>query len=185
MTTYGFNEVYEAAETGAVQGVPEAVYDLEVTATRTLPASRLIFVDFSILAGPSAGKPLNVTLYVPNKDDANFRNQMFHFRKKIAGFLSDEVKAAFTRAESAATIEDAFEIIATSLVGRRLTADVGLVTAEGKYKGTNELRETKPLDGAPTPAAPTSQPYVTPQTQPQPSDGNSQTAAYPQTVPSF
>lgn len=151
MTTYGLNEIYESAEAGAPIGLPDGSYDLEVTGARPRAESRLIFVDYVVLNGPSQGKSLQTNLYIP--DSAN-SNGAFYFRKKIKGFLSPSVKAAFQLADSAASIEDAFDIIADSLEGVRLSAVVGLVK-EGKYKGNNELQSSEPLTGTEPVSIPT------------------------------
>ncbi len=158
MSTYGFLDLYEAAGSEAVASIPEGVYDVKVKDTRPLPESRIVFLDLEILNGPAQGKFASVNLYFPEPTN---RNAMFHFRKKIAGFMSEDLKTAFATAEAAASVADGFQILADVFVGKTVTATIGLVTAEGKYKGTNELRETKVFGGidaagtgAPTFAAP-------------------------------
>lgn len=149
MPTFGLSEIYESAEAGSPIGLPSGNYDLEVTGARPRAESRLIFVDYLVLNGPSVNKTMQTNLYIP--DGAN-SGAAFHFRKKIKGFLSPQVKAAFALADSASSIEDAFEIIADSLAGVRLNANVSLV-AEGKYKGNNELLNSSPLEATPAPVA--------------------------------
>ncbi len=149
MTTFGLSDIYESAEQGSPVGLPDGNYDLEVTGARPRAESRLIFVDYVVLNGPAAGKTLQTNLYIP---DSSNGGAAFHFRKKIKGFLSPQVKTAFGLADSAGSLEDAFDIIADSLQGVRLNANIGLVK-EGKYKGNNELQDTSPLEGNPTPVA--------------------------------
>jgi hypothetical protein len=148
--TFGLSDIYDSAEQGAPIGLPDGNYDLEVTGARPRAESRLIFVDYRVLNGPSENKTLQTNLYIPDSPTAN---GAFYFRKKIKGFLNPKVKAAFQLADSAASIEDAFDIIADSLPGARLNANIGL-QKEGKYKGNNDLQSSEPLEGSPTQAAP-------------------------------
>ena len=155
MTGSSWSDLYDEAASGVVAGVPEAVYEAEVAATRVHAPSRLIFIDWNILVGPQAGKLAQTNLYIPDPTgDANkYRGQMFHFRKKIAGF--GDLSTTFSAMPEGDT-EAALTILAEALVARKCLADIGVRT-DGDYAGTNELKATKPL-GEDALAAPTSVP---------------------------
>jgi hypothetical protein len=146
VSTFGFKELYETVDTGAVAGIPDGVYNIKVSAVRVAPKieSRLLFLDLDVLDGPAAGKVGQVSLYLPDSSSTNYRNQSFHFRKKIAGFWAyDDVKRAFANADNAPSVEDAFNLIADALLGKVVKAELGLID-EGQYKGNNELQSTEP-----------------------------------------
>ncbi len=158
MTESSWSQLYDEAQSGVVAGVPEAVYEFEVADARVHAPSRLIFLDLAIQVGPQAGKVAQVNLYVPdpNGDSNKYRGQMFHFRKKIAGF--GDLSTAFSAMPEGDT-EAALTILAEALVGRKGLADIGL-RDDGEYAGTNELKATKPLGDA-APAAPAEVPAPT------------------------
>lgn len=159
MSSFGLNDLYESAEQGGAVGLPDGNYDLKVTGARPRAESRLVFIDFVVLNGPSAGKTLQANLYIP---DGTNGGAAFHFRKKVKGFLNPTVKAAFALADSAGSFEDALDIIADALVGTELNANIGL-QKEGKYKGNNEIQSSEPLAGSETAApAPAPQPAAAP-----------------------
>jgi hypothetical protein len=176
MTTFGLNDLYESAEQGAPIGLPDGNYDLEVVDARPRAESRLIFIDFNVLSGPSIGKNLSANLYIPSQDQ---KGAQFHFRKKVRGFLSPQVKAAFQLADGAPDFADALDIIADALPGAKLNANV-LLVKEGKYKGNNELQDSSPLEGAVTAPAPTQAAPAAPAEAPAPVAEAAPAAAEPQ-----
>jgi hypothetical protein len=152
MTGSSWSQLYDEAQSGVVAGVPESVYEAKVVDARVHAPSRLIFLDWGIQVGPQAGQVAQTNLFVPDPtgDSNKYRGQMFHFRKKIAGF--GDLSTAFSAMPEGDT-EAALTILAEALVGRSCLADIGVRT-DGEYAGTNELRATKPLgDATPEPAA--------------------------------
>ena len=141
MASNSWNQLYDEAVSGVVAGVPAATYEVKVVASRALPASRLIFLDLGIQVGPQAGKISQVNLYVPEPGN---QGAGFHFRRKIAGFVDDLADVFASMPEG--DIEKALTILAESLVGRSVLAEVGLVDV-GEYAGKNDLIRTSRLDG--------------------------------------
>ena len=137
-----WRDLYGEAKSGQVAGVPASNYLVRVDAVRTLPASRLLFMDLEISAGPLTGKIVQVSLWLP---EAGNRNAGFHFRNKILGF--GDLTEAFTKMDDAADIEAALDTLADALVGRTVSAEIGLV-GEGTYAGSNELQKTSPSDSS-------------------------------------
>ena len=152
MTSTSFSDIYEQAETGSANGIPGGVYDVSVEEARINPGSRQIWLDLRVLNGPAAGKPASVSLYFPK--DGDKQGVYFHYRNKIAGFLGEDLKAAFVAADAAPTPEASYSIIAEALTGKQVTATITLNTEEGPYKGNNDLKSTKPLSGLAAAVAP-------------------------------
>jgi hypothetical protein len=140
--------LYDMTESGSsVDAIPEAVY--RVTVTRAAPneknpESRTIFLTLEVVEGPLVGKEAEVNLYVPdlNKDK---RGARFHWNNKIRGFFAyDSVKDAIKFFDGA-PLEDGLNAVADALIGKVVTAEIGINTKEGdKYFGNNELTSTTP-----------------------------------------
>ena len=148
MASSTYSDLFDGADAVAVA---EGTYDVEVTASRTLPGSRLVFLDLKVIAGPLADTVAQVNLYVP---DGTNRGAGHYFRQKVAGFAGmAEVSRQMDSADDIATV---LNILADALVGQKVTAEVETVS-DGNYAGTNQLKSTKPSDAAaaPTPAAAT------------------------------
>lgn len=149
MTTQSFSDLYKAAETGA-NGIPSSSYDVVVEDARGYvnEDKKSLFLDVQVLNGPSQGKVASVKINFPK--DGDKPGVFYHFRRKIAGFMDESLQAAFQTADRAPTPETALQTIADALKGKQVTAKIKLV-ADGAYKGTNELEETKSLSGSATP----------------------------------
>ena len=154
MTSLSFSDIYKQVETGA-SGIPEGTYDVTVEDVRVKADTRLLFLDLRVLNGPASGKTAQVNLSVPGVDSK--QGAFFHFRRKIAGFQSPDLKVAFDTADRAPTEEAALNVIADALRGKTVVANINLVK-EGPYKGTNELLETRVSGQTPTQAAAEFQP---------------------------
>jgi hypothetical protein len=143
MTGTGWTKLYDEAQSGVVAGVPSSTYETKVVAARAHASSRLIWLDFGIQVGPQAGKVASANLYVPdpNGDGNSYRGQMFHFRKKIAGF--GDLSSTFSAMPEGDT-EAALTILADALVGKSTLTTLELVD-KGEYAGSNSLVSTKPL----------------------------------------
>ena len=162
MGSFSFAELYERTESGSAGGIAPGVYDVTVSDVRFKADSRTLFLDLDVLNGPSAGTTAQITLYIPKEGDK--QGAFFNYRRKIAGFQGADLKVAFEAADNAPSAEAAFTVIADALRGKSVTAKIGLNQAEGPYKGTNELNESKPLEGSPTPTpAPVQAEAVTPE----------------------
>jgi hypothetical protein len=112
-------------------------------------------LDLEVQNGPAAGKMTQVNLYVP---DATNRNAMFHYRKKSAGLIGQDLVNAIAALGDSPSLDALLETMATVFTGKFVTATIGL-RADGQYAGQNELVDTKPSS---TPApAPTSAPAPT------------------------
>lgn len=157
MTGSSWSQLYDEVEAGGqVAAIPAGRYDVTVDAVRTLPASRLLFVDLKVQAGPEAGKVAQVNLYLPQPGS----KAVFPFTKKMAG-LKGALAALQTVADG--DVEGALDALADALVGMTTNAEI-TVRSDGDYAGSNELVSTRPVDGAPAPAAVAAPP--TPATQP-------------------
>jgi hypothetical protein len=148
----GFKDLYEGAESGSGgPSIPAGSYDVVVSGARPLPDSSLIFLEMTVLNGPSAGKVADVSLYFPG--ESSKRGARIFFAKKIAGFITyPDVKGAFMAADGAPDLAAGLELIGDAINGKKVTAEIGLRT-DGEYAGSNELRSTRPLDGAPAAAS--------------------------------
>lgn len=170
MTSTSFAKLYEAAETGGALGIPPGTYDVTVADVRIKADSNMLFLDLQVLNGPAAGQTAQVNLRFPQEGDK--QGAFFHYRRKIAGFLDEALKAAFVNADNAPTPEAAYSFIGDALKGKSVTAEIG-VQEQGQYKGANELRETKPLAGQAVPATPVTATEPVAVAQPASADGNS------------
>lgn len=152
MTSTYFGDLFDEAESGvAAASVPTGDYDVVVTDARARAQSSIIFLTFQVLNGPAQGKEAEVSLYFPTEDAK--RGARIYFARKIAGLIAyPDVKAAFQAADNAPSVESGFEHIAGTLIGKQVKAELSLRT-DGDYAGSNELKSTKSLAGAPAPAA--------------------------------
>ena len=155
MASMTWSNLYAEAKAGSPAGLPAGGYDVEITVVRTLPTSRMLFLELGVLSGASAGKSTDVGLWVPTEGS----KAVFHFQKKIAGF--GDLTAVFATMDATPDIAEALDVLANSLVGKSFRADIGLVS-EGEYAGKNELKASKPLDSAPAPGAPVPAPAAPP-----------------------
>ncbi len=149
--------LYDMTESGSsVDAVPEGVYRVTVTRAQPNeknPESRTLFLTLEVVDGPLAGKEAEVNLYVPDLDKDK-RGARFHWNSKIRGFFAyDAVKAAIKFFDGA-DLEDGLNSIADALIGKVVSAEIGINTKEGdKYYGNNELTSTTAPTNVPTPAA--------------------------------
>lgn len=146
MAESSWSQLYDEAKSGVVAGIAEGTYEVEVDQVRALPASRLLFIDLRVIAGPLVGKIAQVNLYMP---EAGNRGAGFHFRNKIMGF--GDLTETFKQMDSAADVSTALDILSDALAGRKVSAEIEL-RSDGEYAGTNQLAKTKPLDDAPSAA---------------------------------
>ncbi len=129
----------------SVDAVPEGVYRVSVTRAQPNeknPESRTLFLTLEVIDGPLAGKEAEVNLYVPDLDKDK-RGARFHWNSKIRGFFAyDAVKDAIKFFDGA-DLEDGLNAIADALIGKVVSAEIGINTKEGdKYYGNNELTST-------------------------------------------
>lgn len=173
MSSTFFKDLYEQVETGVARAsVPAGSYNVAVSEARVNAKNgSQIFLTFTVLDGPDAGKAPEVSLYFPKEGDKS--GAVRFFITKTAGLLAyADVKAAFQAADNAPDRVAGLQHIADTLIGKQVQVELILVK-EGDYAGTNELRSTKPLAGFQTPApapqfqAPTPAPAPAPAPQPQ------------------
>lgn len=147
MANIQFGDLLNEAETGKVGGgIPAGTYDTEVVDARG--GEKQIWLTLQVKNGPAAGKETDVSLYFP--DESAKRGARVFFTRKIAGLIGyPDVKAAFQSAENAPTPEAGLTVIANALLGKTVTADIGLRT-DGDYAGSNELKSTKAPEGGPS-----------------------------------
>lgn len=157
-TTY-FKDLFDEAERGSVGDViPEGVYDVEVVEARGYEGNKpMLFLELRVLNGPVVNKVASVNITFPT-DDAK-RGMRIYFAKKIAGLIAyPDVKTAFQTPTN--SVAEGLDVIGAAVLGKQVKASIG-IQKEGQYAGSNELRETKAITGAPAPVA--SAPAATPQ----------------------
>lgn len=147
MTSTFFKDLYTEAESGVSQAsVPAGKYDVVVSRTGTKSDSSMLFLTLQVLNGPAAGKESEVGLWFPT--EAAKRGARIFFTRKIAGFIAyPDVKAAFAAADGAPDADSAFKLIAQTLEGKQVTAELGM-RSEGEYAGSNELKSTGTIEGS-------------------------------------
>lgn len=174
MASTFFKDLIDAAESGAVAvGIPAGTYDVAVTDARANikrkddgTENKTIFLTLQALNGPVSGKATEVNLYFPKDGDKPFATTKF--LQKINGFVAyPDIKAAFMQADNAPDAAAALDLIASTLIGKQVSADIGLRT-DGDFAGSNELSKTRPLTGPTTTGGPVTdrshvQPFVVPQ----------------------
>lgn len=147
MSSFDFGTLYSATEAGAAPALPADTYDVEVADARFNEKNEekpTIFLELRVLNGPQAGKIANVSLFFPEAGAKGF----FYYQKKIAGFMNDRLKAAFTIASGASSVTEGFKVIAEALKGQTVRATIGVQDKEGPHKGSNELAATAPLEAS-------------------------------------
>lgn len=161
MADSSWSQLYDEAQSGVVAGIPAGFYAMTVDAVRPLAKSRLLFLDLKVTKGPAAGKVAQVNLYLPEPGN---RGAGFHFRNKIMGF--GDLSSVFG-AMPEDDVETALQMLADALVGRSITAEIGL-RADGEYAGQNELLRTKVTDDAKAAAPATAETAPATEVQPEP-----------------
>lgn len=127
-------------------------YTVEVVDARALEDKAFLWMDLKIVGGPDADRVVSVGLNVP--DDNASRGAIFHFKKKIRGFIP-EINAA-----KVLDLPDDEQpgAIADAILGAKIEADLSIQSG-GNYDGSQQLDETRQftgIDARPAaPAAPT------------------------------
>lgn len=118
--------------------VPGGTYTLEVADARALEDKPFIWMDLKIVGGPDANRVISVGLNVP--DDTSSRGAIFHFKKKIRGFLPQLMPLQVFNLPD----DEQPEAIAEAILGSTIEADLS-VQSGGDYDGSQQLDETRQI----------------------------------------
>lgn len=163
-----FGDLYEATvnpEEGQSferQIVPAGQYDVQVEGARpyTGGKSPMIFLTLSVLNGPLAGKKSDVSIVFATGASS------FYFHKKTKGLFAYPDALGALQAASSLDDETGLALIAESLKGKIVRAEISIEQKPGTYKGSNNLDRTEaPAVAAAAPVAtqaaqPAAQPFV-------------------------
>jgi len=153
-----FADLFNEMESGSfTTSIPGGSYDVVVAEAR--PENQklnVIFLTLRVLDGPAAGKTTEVNVYIPMLDGSDKPFTLRKFKEKLFGFLAyPDVKSAGQSLDNAPSRLAALDLLAGSLVGKNVRAEIGLRGADaGQYANTNELTATLPATGAPASSAP-------------------------------
>lgn len=160
-----FADLFNEMESGSfTSSIPGGSYSVVVSEARPEQQKlNVIFLTLKVLDGPAAGKTTEVNVYIPMLDGSDKPFTLRKFKEKLFGFLTyPDVKSAGQSLDNAPSRLAALDLLAGSLVGKNVKAEIGLRGADaGQYAGTNELTATLPAtEGAPA-AAPVASAPIT------------------------
>lgn len=115
--------------------VEQDTYTVEVVDVR-VQREDFMWIDLKIVGGPDDGRTVSVSLNMPT--DASSDGAIWFFKKKIRGF-HPYIKDVWAMPD-----EKQAEAIAERIEGKRVEADLS-VQAEGQYKGSQQLDETREI----------------------------------------
>jgi hypothetical protein len=126
----------ENLESDAGDVVPGGTYTLEVVDARALETKPFVWIDFRVIGGPDADRVTSCGLNLP--DDSSSRGAIFHFKKKIRGFLPQLSAANVLSLPD----DDQPDAIAEAILGAVVEADLSIQVG-GDYDGSQQLEETR------------------------------------------
>jgi hypothetical protein len=152
-----FADLFNEMESGSfTSSIPAGSYDVVVAEARPEQQKlNVIFLTLKVLDGPAAGKTTEVNIYIPMLDGTDKPFTLRKFKEKLFGFLAyPDVKSAGQSLDNAPSRLAALDLLAGSLVGKNVKAEIGLRGADaGTYANTNELTASLPAAGGSTVAS--------------------------------